>query len=107
MTLYLRNNQGYNIAEIDYYIANEDDYKFIEIIATVNIPEYSQLLLTNLDRTDEIIADFNGVSELREWLNEVYFTGKNDPEKYNEVLKILRKHFYDLTIKYKLNYIED
>jgi len=108
MILFLRTKEGRTVAEAECFVKSEDDRKFIELHASVDIPNYSHLLLTNLDRTDEVIADFSGIDELRGWLWESYFMGgKNDPDKYDDVIKILRKHFYNIMIKYKLNYIED
>lgn len=96
------------IAEVECYVKSEDGSQYIELQASVDIPAYSNLLLTNLERSDEIIADFAGISELRGWLWESYFMGKqNDPEKYNDVIKILRTHFENIMRKYNLMYVED
>ncbi len=108
MILFLRNNKNRTILDCDVYIKSEEERKYIEISSVVVIKTYSEFLLENIKRKDEIINDFSELDDLRGWLWESYFMGdENDPEKYNDVIKILRKRIGDIAIKYNLNYVED
>jgi len=110
MVLFLRSKLNRTIAEVEVYVKTDEEnhlIKYIELHASVNIEEYSNLLLNNLKK-EEIIRDFSDISELRGWLWESYFMGdENDPTKYNDVVKILKKMFVEIADKYELGYVED
>jgi hypothetical protein len=108
MILFLRNDDRETLADVECFVKTEDERKFVEINATVIIEPYSKFLLDNQDKAAEIIKDFSDISELRGWLWERYFMGgDNDPEKYDDVLKLLREGLQDLAKTYKLSYVED
>lgn len=113
MILFLRNAKNRSIVDLDCYVKTEyysesTPMKFVEISSSVIIDTYSEFLLDNLDRKEEIIEDFNNISELRGWLWERYFIdGDNNPEKYPEVIKELRTMIKGCADKYKLHYVED
>lgn len=107
MIFFIRNHRNETILDCEYYIKTEDDKKFLEIHSSVIIDTYSELLLTS-EKQMEIVEDFTELSELRIWLWESYFMGgENDPEEYDNVLKVLRSRISSIANKYNLNYIED
>ncbi|MFA5207357.1 MAG: hypothetical protein WC428_01755 [Candidatus Paceibacterota bacterium] len=108
MILFLRNDKRESIVDIDCYVKTEEERKFVELHASVIIKPYSEFLLKNLDRKDEIISDFSEIDELRGWLWESYFMGgDNDPKEYDNIIEILRKKLKEIATKYKLAYVED
>ena len=110
MILFLRDENNDTIVDIECFIDSDadDDTKFIELHSSVDIHNYSKYLLNNLDNSSEIIRIFDYISELRGWLWERFFMGAtNDPEKYDEVIEILRKFLKETAEKFKLGYVED
>jgi hypothetical protein len=113
MILFLRNKNNRTILDLDCYVKTEYNgeptpMKFVEVSVSVAIDTYSHFLLDNLQRKDEIIEDFDNISELRGWLWERYFMGgDNDPEKYDDVIKELRTMIKGYAEKYNLHYVED
>ena len=112
MILFLRNQKNRSIVDLDCYVKTEYEgnasRKFVEISSSVLIDTYSEFLLENLDKKEQIVEDFNNISELRGWLWESYFMGgDNDPEKYQEVLKELQIYLKTIAVKYNLRYVED
>jgi len=108
MILYLRNDKNDTIVDIECFIETEDDKRFIELHSSIDIHNYSKFLLENLEISTEVIRIFDYLSELRGWLWERFFMGTtNDPEKYDEVIEILRKLLKGIAEKYNLSYVED
>jgi len=108
MILFLRSQKNRTIVDIECFVKTEEGRKFIELHASVMIREYSKFLIENLDRKDEIIRDFDELSELRGWLWESYFLGgDNDPNEYSTVIQIVRGKLQDVANKYNLYYVED
>jgi len=108
MILFLRDEKNNSIVDIECYVANEEGNRFVELHSTVDIQYYSVFLLMNLDRKIEIISDFSEIDELRGWLWERYFMGgKNDPEKYDDVIAKVREMLRKVATKYDLSYVED
>jgi hypothetical protein len=108
MILFLRNNKRETIVDIECFVKTEDQRKFVELHASVIIEPYSKFLLDNLDKKDQIISDFSNIDELRGWLWESYFMGRdNDPKEYPNIIEILRKRLQELAEYYKLSYVED
>ena len=113
MILFLRNQYNKTIVDLECYVKTEyigepTPMKFVEISVDVAIDTYSHFLLDNFQRKDEIIADFSDINELRGWLWERYFMGgDNDPNKYNDVIQILRGRLQEVANKYNLKYVED
>jgi len=108
MILYLRNIRNDSIVDIECYVETEDGSSFVELHSLVDIKHYSVFLLMNPKKQIEIIRDFSDIQELRGWLWETYFLGgKNDPEKYNDIIARLRKVLQEVAEKYDLSYVED
>ena len=108
MILFLRNDKRESIVDIECFVKTEDERKFVEIHASVIIEPYSRFLLENLDKKDEIIAEFSQIDELRGWLWESYFMGgDNDPKEYDNIIKLLQEGLKEIAEKYKLSYVED
>ena len=62
----------------------------------------------HLDKKDKIIETFDFISELRGWLWESYFMGKqNDVKEYDNVLKLLRNFMHEWAKEFNLKYVED
>jgi membrane-bound acyltransferase YfiQ involved in biofilm formation len=109
MILFLRDEKNRSIVDIEFYIKHEGDFKdFIELHSVVCIESYSYFLLENLDKKDKIIETFDFISELRGWLWESYFMGKqNDVKEYDNVLKLLRNFMHEWAKEFNLKYVED
>ena len=117
MTLFLRDKKNNTIVDVDCYVKTEEGKKFVEINSTVCIGPYSLLLLQAVAKgkslgdprhMPQFVETFNELQELRGWLWESYFMGgKNDPEKYNDVLENVRKILKAVAMKYDLGYVED
>lgn len=112
MTLYLRTKEGNTVVDIELYKAVEEEYKFVEISAVIDIREYSKFLLSNFESKEvpieEIITDFDQISEIRGWMYEIYFQVKeNTHEEYENVLKLVKDQLNYLAKKYKLYLVTD
>lgn len=110
MTIFIRDQKNKTILDLEYYIETKDNYSFIEISSSIIIDTYSQFLVNNLNRKDEIIQDFDDLSELRGWLWEVYFMSEKNigsDEQYSNVLSKLREIIKGVANKYNLYYTED
>jgi|TARA_R110000851_G_scaffold56073_3_gene131198 hypothetical protein len=111
MTIFIRDKKNNSILSLDVGVqAREDKSKFVELSSVVDVEYYSRFLLNNLDIKNEIISDFQELSELRGWLWESYFmTGKNigSEEQYSDVLSKLKEMVKEVVTKYCLYYTED
>jgi len=108
MTLYLRNEKGRNLLDLEVWVKTEDGYSFVELSSVVNITNYSELLLNNIPKKNKIIHDFDNLSELRGWLWERYFmTGKNDGTQIDDVIGKLKIILNKVAKDYNLALIQD
>lgn len=108
MTLFLRNKNNRSIVDLELYVKKENGKQFVELHSGVIIDKYSEFLLENLDKKEEIIEDFTEISELRGWLWESFFMDdENDGSKYQEVLSLVRARLKETAKKYNLYYVED
>lgn len=89
MTLYLRDKNNNTIADIEVSKGKE----FVDIRVAIDIRQYSELLLNNLDRKWEIVGTFDFISNMRGWLWEKYAPKYgNKPSDYKDILSHV-KHF--------------
>lgn len=102
MTLYLRNKEKQSLVNIEL---NRSSQGIVDLSSVVVIEPYSELLINNLDRKEEIIADFAMIGDLRGWLWE-YYDVKYDKDDLGGVLDELRVILRDVAEKYSLSYIE-
>jgi len=108
MTLYLRNEKGDNLLDLEVWVKTENGYSFVELSSSIDIPSYSYLLLDNLKKKNKIIHDFDNLSELRGWLWERYFmTSKNDGTQIDNVIDKLKIILTKVAKDYNLVLIED
>lgn len=108
MTLYIRDKQKRSIVDLELYVKKDGERSYIELDAAVIITPYSELLLANLERKDEVIDAFETISELRGWLWETFFLGEeNDPTKFDEVVAVVRVFLKDIATSFDLYYVED
>lgn len=108
MTIYLRTQENKTLLEIEVWVKTEDNYSFVELSVVVNIKNYSDFLLSNLDKQDAIVDDFQDMSELRGWLWEVYFMSKdNVPSEIHGVVKELNEYLQSIAQYYGLALITD
>lgn len=108
MTLYLRNEKGRNLLDLEVWVKTEDGYSFVELSSVVNITNYSEFLLNNIPKKNKIIHDFDNLSELRGWLWERYFmTGKNDGTQIDDVIDKLKIILNKVAKDYNLALIQD
>lgn len=105
MTLFLRDKNNITILDMELWI--KDNY--IELSSTVIIDEYSKLLLnTPEEKREDFIKYFDFLSELRGWLWESYFMGKqNTKDKFDDVLSEVRKILDNIAVETGLHRIED
>ena len=78
MTLFLRNEKNETILDLEVWVKTEDSYSFVELSSSIDINNYSLMLIKNTDKEKQIemISDFDELSELRGWLWEVFFMVK-------------------------------
>lgn len=108
MIMRLRTKERETIADVECFVKREGGRGFIEIITNVEIDVYSIFLLDNLQKKVEIIGDFQAINEMRGWLWERYFCGKdNDPDEYPIVMESLREILKEIANRHKLYYVED
>ena len=107
MVLFIRNNHDNSIVDLEIYEAGNDN-SYIELYPEILIGTYSKFLLENIDRSEEIIRDFDEINELRGWLWEYYFMGRqNTAKEFNIVLELVRNKLKEIANKYNLYYVED
>lgn len=108
MTLFLRTKDNKTLVDIEIYVKEEDERKFVELHSAVIIDNYSRFLLSHPEITDEVISVFSDLSELRGWLWETYFMiDDNDPKELNNVIKEVRALLNDIASKYDLRVVTD
>lgn len=108
MILFLRDQNNDTILDVECFVKTEDDSSYVELHSAVCIAPYSKFLLANPNRQDKIISNFDELSELRGWLWESYFMGgTNDPDKYGDIIGILRALLKGVAEEYELGYVED
>jgi hypothetical protein len=108
MIYFLRTNKNETILDLEVFVKTENSHSFVELHSVINIENYSRFLIDNLDRQDEIISDFDTLSELRGWLWEKYFMGRqNNGDEYDQVIKELKPFLKKIADKYNLALITD
>jgi len=110
MTLFLRNEKNQTILDLDVWVKTEDSNSFVEISSSVDISNYSQMLIKNTDSKiqQEMIKDFDELSELRGWLWEVFFMGgRNEPKEFDLVVTELKQILKTVAEKYGLFVVQD
>lgn len=75
--------------------------KYTEVYATVVLDLYSEFLLKNQERKEEIIEDFTALDRLRPWLWEVYLR-TNDGTRTDEVVDVITKQMKTAAMKYDM-----
>lgn len=110
MVLYLRTKDNKTLFEANVWIDSTEERQlpFVELIATINISNYSNFLIENLKKKNKIISDFDNLNELRGWLWERFFvTIPNDGTKLDEVITKLRVILGKVAKDYDLLLIEE
>jgi|TARA_R110000796_G_scaffold742_5_gene2779 hypothetical protein len=113
MIFYLRNKENKTLFEAEVWVKTEYEpnnleYSFVELSPTINITNYSNLLLSNPKKQNKIISDFDNLSELRGWLWERFFmTEKNTPIQIDNVINKLQVILSKVARDYELNLITD
>lgn len=101
MVFYLRNEKRENLVDIE---VNQKD-EIVDIHSIVLIAPYSNLLL-NSENKEQVIADFEFLSELRGWLWENYVE-QVDKAVLSDVVSIIRQTLRDYAQTYDLFVVED
>ncbi len=101
MTLFLRNDKNQTLVDIEI---NFGDTNY-DLHSSVIIEPYSELLLENLNRSEEVIRDFSEMDELRGWFWEVYMEDSNPSEQ--GCIEKVKGFMMVLADKYNLHYIVD
>lgn len=108
MVLYIRDKNNKTLVDIEVWVATENENKYVELSSTIDIENYSNFLINNLNKHVKIIHDFSNLSELRGWLWERYFiVGKNDGSQIDDVIDKLKVILKKVCKDYKLNLIFD
>lgn len=112
MILFLRTEKNKNVFEVDIYTGmyegSSPKQNYLELGTTLYIREYSNLLLANQNKAEEIIRNFEALMDLRSWLWEGYFgSKKNTEEDFPKVLKLLRTMLEKVAQEYNLTVVED
>jgi hypothetical protein len=104
MTLYLRDKNNNTIVDIELSKGKE----FVDIRVAIDIKQYSNLLLNNLDRKGEVIGMFDSISNLRGWLWEDYTPRYgNKPSSYKDIKALVMESLTDTARMYGLTVVED
>lgn len=108
MTLFIRDNQNRSIVDLEIYVKKDNDKSYVELSSDIILTPYSEFLLANLDRKDEIVDAFSTISELRGWLWESYFVDEeNTGDKYDEVVNVVKTFLKEIATGFELYYVED
>jgi len=102
MIFFLRNKNNRTIVDLELYENKEG----MDLHSGVIINTYSEFLLANLDRKDEIIKDFDDIDQLRGWFWEVYMELEPNPSLKDATDKVSRM-LQDVAKKYDLYYVTD
>jgi hypothetical protein len=108
MILYLRNKENRTIVDVEIYVKKQNNKEFVELRSVIVIETYSKFLLENIKIANQIINDFQIISELRGYMWEDYFLEKdNTPEELNNVIKIVSEHLKNIGKKFDLTFVTD
>jgi hypothetical protein len=108
MILYLRNKNNRTIVDIEIFVKRDEKQKFVELRSVVVIDTYSEFLLNNLDKSDEVIDVFSRISKLRGFMWEDYFMDRdNTPDELKNVVRMVGDFLKDVATKYGLYYVTD
>lgn len=102
MTLFLRTKENETVVDIE--LNNGENGLDVRVATDIKI--YSEILLANLDKQEQVIEDFSEIDNLRGWFFEVYMeqTEKPDlPDVQTEIKKII----LPIAEKYNLFYVID
>ena len=106
--VFLRNKNNDSVVDIDIWTKEAVKGRpFTELRAVVDIRLYSEVLLNNLDRSEDIIADFQEISELRGWLWEKRLHPNNDGTKTDEIRREVEDMLEVIGRKYSLAVVVD
>lgn len=115
MIHYLRNSKNKTIVEIMCWVKHdvEFDHDYIEVSASVSIPDYSiELLNRSKELTRSKLAAFisaiDDLDEIRGWFYEVYLSGrKNTPDLITDVNENIRDQIKAIADEFGMMYVED
>jgi hypothetical protein len=79
--------------------------KYIELISSININNYSNLLCSNIIKNkNDFINDISYLNNLRKWLWE---ETNHNYHNYDTIITILKDKLKNITNKYNLQFIID
>lgn len=109
MVLYLRDKDRKTYVDVEIYVKKREDGSgdYVELHSAVILNNYSQLLLSNLERSQEIISDFSELDELRGWLWENFLMSNNTGKEYHRVIDAVAEIMTKIGEKYSLFVIQD
>lgn len=108
MILYLVDEPNKTLLELEVWVKTDGENSIIELTSTVDIPNYSEFLLKNIDKKLKIIHDFDNLNNLRKWLWERYFIkGINNVSQIDDVIAKLRVTLKKVANDYKLTLSEN
>lgn len=96
MVIYLRDKEGTNFYEVEFFVENETvkdrKVEYIEVRPDVYATNCFELIINKYNDKDylkKFIGIFSFLEELRGWYYESYLTEHSNPS-YEDVLNILR-----------------
>lgn len=102
MTLFLRNKDNRTIVDIEL----NEGKNGLDLRVATDIETYSEILLENLDRQEEVVKDFSEIDNLRGWFFEVFMEMTDKPDITKAQTEI-KKTLIPVAEKYNLFYVID
>lgn len=86
MTFTLKDNKDKKIFELKVELNNTNG---INVKHNINITNYSKFLIKNIEKSNNIIDDFNHLNEIDGWLWDRFFLNLNPKSKNTEDIIII------------------
>ncbi len=103
MTIYLRNENNRTVVDMELW---ENKESGMDLRVATNLRTYSEILLNNIERKDEVIEDFNSIDEMRGWFHEVYMEMAESPN-FKEAREEVEAKLFMAAKKYNLHIVTD
>jgi hypothetical protein len=118
MTLFLRTKNNKTIFEVSINLRfNDNGMMYYDLSSDIDIETYSFFLLENINKSGDIISDFDELNNIRAWLWEMFYSSHNhffskDETKElfeikNKIAENIRQNLSRIVKKYNLIIVED
>jgi hypothetical protein len=102
MVLFLRDKSRQDVVEVEINFSKDKR----DLRSSIDIEAYSEILLNNLGRGNEVIRDFIYIDQLRGWFWECYIPMTSSASQ-KDCVEIVRDRLLKIAQKYDLYYVED